>query len=81
MSDHYERLWQGTVTTADAANLLGLLPHSFRLLADECGCKPLVGRWDVADVKKVATRLLVKGNESEKENARTALRALREGTY
>ena len=80
-NEHYEAMWKETLTTSEAANLLGLLPHTFRMRAEDRGYRSLGDRWELSDSKQVAFHQLATGRPSEQEAARSALKAIKSGTY
>jgi hypothetical protein len=67
------RLWDGTIGGFAVMRLLGIEPWRLREVADPLGFAPLNGRWDVADVKKIAARLVVVGSDAERAAAKAAL--------
>jgi hypothetical protein len=67
------RLWDGTIGTLAVTRMLEIAPSRLREIAEPLGFRSLNGRWDVTDVKKIATRLVVVGSELERGAAKTAL--------
>jgi hypothetical protein len=67
------RLWDGTIGTLAVTRMIGVSPWRLREVADPLGFRSLNGRWDVADVKKIATGFVVVGTSDERASAKEAL--------
>ena len=66
-------IWDGLVTTLKVTRLLRVSPYRLREVAGQLGLKSLNSMWDVADVKKIALRLVVIGTPEERATAKEAL--------
>jgi hypothetical protein len=67
----------GGLSGNEAARLLGVSPLRFSRLAEDEGLDSGGRSWNVAQLKRLALRLLIVGSSDEQEAARRALDRLR----
>jgi hypothetical protein len=67
------RVWDGTISGGAPRKMLGTEPWQLKEVAEELKLRPMNGRYEIADAKKIAARFVIVGSPEQVERAKVAL--------